>query len=213
MATTGLSNPTIAAYSAESVEHYSDWAECGHAVRYSLSAEFSDVDPLYGDNIIIEQAQQAFIRGELELETSELTPDVNQLLLGLNSETVTYHAGEPDEFSITVYAYDYDTNPGLFGVGVVRQEIVDGEEKYVGVIFPKCRAQFIDDQAVTHGDQIEWRTPTLKFHVQRNNGGTWLEKSGLLDTEVQASAWIADYFGSAQSNVVGIGRVGFMILQ
>ena len=196
MAITGLSNPTIAKYTnTAGTVAYSDGARVGHAINYSLSVEYADDNPLYGDNRIVENESGTFNKGTLSLETSELPAAINKLLLNLTETTKTYGSGD-DAFTVTEYAYDDNAKLGLFGIGFIRQEVIDDVTYYVGIVLPKCRAKFNDESATTRGESIDWQTPTIEFDVERTDAatgnGAWKFQTGLCDSEANAQTWIND---------------------
>lgn len=169
MAIKGLSRPIFGKYTNTSgTVTYSAGRQVGHAISYSAEIETSDDNPLYGDNMIVENDFGAFQSGTLTLNTSELTEADSAWLLGLSSNTYTVGEGTGAvEVSETVY--DDDAKPITCGFGIIELHQINDVDKYKTVILTKIVPRIPADAADTKGESIEWQTEEIEFAIQRDD--------------------------------------------
>lgn len=194
MAVTGLSIPVFGKYANnEGAISYSQGKTIGHAISYNVELTTSDDNPLYGDNMIVENDTGLFQSGTLTFNTSELTPDISKWLLTLSEQTFSFTpTGATSTSSVTEYVFDDNLVPIYLGFGVIEQSIVNGATKYQAVILPKVKANIPPDAANTRGQQIEWQTKELTFQIYRDDSSThkWKIVSELFSSEDDAIAYL-----------------------
>lgn len=199
MAVTGLSIPAFAKYANNNgTITYSDGQTLGHAISYSVDLTTSEDNPLYGDNIIVENDVGTFQSGTLTLTTSELTPEMSYWLLGLAEKSISYTPpGASTASSAKVYAFDDDINPAYLGFGIIEQTIINGEVGYHAVVLPKIMPHIPADAANTRGETIEWQTHEIEFSIYRDDSSkhTWKYVSEDFDTEAEAIAFLTEFLG------------------
>ena len=197
MAVTGLSIPVFGKYTNSSgTISYSEGKTIGHAISYSVELNTSEDNPLYGDNMIVENDTGSFQSGTLTLTTSELTPEVSKWLLGLTESSTTVSSA-----SVTEYIYDDNIAPLYLGFGVIEQSIINGAVGYQAIILPKVQAHIPSDAANTRGETVEWQTKEIEFSVYRDDSSShkWKIASEILDTEAEAIAYLNTKLGVSGS--------------
>lgn len=192
MAIKGLSIPTFGKYTNNNgTVSYSEGKVCGHAINYSFEPNVTDDNPLYGDNMIVENDLGKFQDGTLTMNTSEIPDAVAKWLLGLHEETTSIGSGQSAK-SVTTYVYDDDAVPITVGVGVIEKHQVNDVDYYKALVFSKCQPRFTSKSAETQGETVNWQTPEIEFNVQRSDasGHRWLLESELLESEAEAQAFL-----------------------
>lgn len=164
--TTGFSMPYVALYSEEDGEiAFTSGQILARGVSVSISPETSAND-FYADNIIAESDSQ-FTSGTLALTVDGLLPPAERLLYGL-----------PEPGSDGWTSFGDSANIPYVAIGYIIRSISGGVVKYTPTILPKCKFQFVEDEATTQGAEIEYQTQTLNATVFRsdnaNHDWKWL---------------------------------------
>lgn len=200
MAVKGLSIPVFGKYTNTSgTISYSEGKTIGHAIEYTIDIESSDNNPLYGDNMIIENDRSFFQTGTLTLNTSELTGEVSKWLLGLTEATVSVGTGQ-DAVSVTEYVFDDDLAPLACGFGIIELHQIDDVDHYKTVILPKIMPNIPAGSATTKGETIDWQTQELTFRIERaeDTKHSW-KREAWHDTEAAALAYLQAQLGVSSS--------------
>lgn len=200
MAIKGLSIPVFGKYTNTSgTISYSEGKTIGHAISYSIETESSDDNPLYGDNKIIEHDNGTFLSGTLTLETSELTNEVSQWLLGLTENTVSVGTGQTAT-SVTEYVFDDDLRPLVCGFGIIELHQVNDVDVYITRILPKVVPNIPSDAATTRGETIDWQTSEITFRIERADDAkhSW-KRVATHESEADALAYLQQVLGVSSS--------------
>ncbi len=205
MATIGLSKPYWAKYNYDPTTKavtYSGGLVLGKATRLDVQLDDADANILYGDNAPAE-SETAFTGGAIALSTTELLPETGSQVLGTRKEAITGVNGLTTE-NASWYVDDDDANAPYGGVGGILKKKVDGQYKYVAVIFEKVQFTTPGDTATTQGETVEWQVPTLNGTLMRSEAAKhpWRRKSSLLDSEADAELLIRSYL-NIPDNVPG----------
>ena len=199
MAIKGLSIPTFGKYvNTSGTISYTDGVVCGHAISYNFDPSIADDNPLYGDNMIVENDSGFFQNGTLTLNTSELPDEVAKMLLGLTETEVSVGTGQTAT-TVKQYAYDTDAAAIDVGIGFIEEHQVNDVTYYKARVLPRCKKNFDSMTATTRGETIDWQTPEITFAVSRAEDAkkTWLVETELLETEAEAQAFLNQYLGVA----------------
>lgn len=196
MAKKGLSVPFFGEYTNSSgTVTYANGRTIGHAIEYSLDAETSDDNPLYGDNMIVEHDFGTFQKGTLTLNTSELTGPLSKWLLGLSEATQNVGSGN-DAVTVTEYVFDDDITPRTCGFGIIELHQINDVDKYKTIVLCKITPQIPAESCTTKGETVDWQTPELTFTVQRSDAAKHPWKiEAWHDSEAAAVAYLQAKLG------------------
>lgn len=184
MAGTGLAHYFAAKYNNNGgTVTYSDGLEFAQAVSVKTSLESVEPNILYANNGEREHAPARFKGGTMEVVPDDMSPEALALALGITPETLTESDGK-------LLEYCESMNPPMLGFGMVDYGQRGDVPYFVGRILPKIRFQAPDFEAVTQGEEIEWRTPTLKADIFRDDTvqHRWKREAFFAD-ELAAIAW------------------------
>ena len=200
MAGIGLSKPYVALYSFDGTDvAYSNGATVGKAVTLDLSLEDGNSNILYGDNGPAE-IDNKFAGGELTLTTTELLADEIAKILGL-TEIALSIPGMTTASASEIQFGDAQNTPYV-GFGAIAKKMIDGDIKYVGIVYPKVMFQNMSETLNTQGDTIEWQTPEISAQISRDDTSAhnWKRMSSPLDTEADALLYIQYCLGGGSAS-------------
>lgn len=166
MAIKGLSIPVFGKYTytaSSGAVAYSDGIINPKAVSYAVAVEAGDNNPLYADNMIVENDRPKFASGTLTLETDDLSEEITKFLLGLKEVTRTVGSA-----SVTALLYDDDQKSLTVGVGVIEEHQINDIDKYKAVILKKVTFNVPADAATTRGATVSWQTKTIEGNIERS---------------------------------------------
>lgn len=185
--TTGFSKPYVAVYAAANNQiTYSDGVLLGRGREITITAESSDDNIFYADNIAAENDGGRFTGGTATITVDGLLESTRRLIFGL-----------PTADAEGWTAYDDDTAVPYVGIGGVIRRMSDGVTTYVPVVLPKCRFNVAEDAATTQEESINWQTQALEATVFRADDAkhTWKKIGADMQTEAAAEDAIKTYFG------------------
>lgn len=190
MAVIGLSKPYFAIYSAVGGKvEYSGGGVIARATEADISIEVSEDNNLYADNTIAE-TERTFSSGSLTLSTDDLSQEVSEAILGLKAQAVGSISGVTD-IDVKELIYDDEQVVPYLGVGMIVKKMVNGVQKWRGIVLTKVMFSVPGDSAVTQGESIEWQTPTLTATIMRDDSETHMwKREATFSTEAQAEAYI-----------------------
>ena len=83
------------------------------------------------------------------------------------------------------------------GVGLIELHQINNEDKWQPVILTRVKPQYINAQAQTKGETIDWQTPTVTCTVMRaeDSKHRWMTRGDVYDTEDAAKAVLNTIFG------------------
>lgn len=187
---TGFSKPYVAKYAvASTVVSYTNGVQLSQGVEVSTSADQGDDNNFYADNVISETESGVFTSGEITLTVKGLDQTAEALIMGLA-------AADADGF----ITYDDDQSIPDVGLGFIVQYRKDGATFYTPVIYPRVAFHFVDTNAVTRGETVDWQTRELTATVKRAEDAkrSWKKVGGDLATEAAAEDAIKEYFNIQQ---------------
>lgn len=182
MAYIGLAYPTIAKLDP-ATNVYSDGFRMGKAVSVNISTNYNEAN-LPGDNVIAETVKE-FRDGAIDLGVTTIPVAAYETVFG---HTVT--EGEDG----TVIVDKTDDVPNYVGVGLVKEELVDGKKSYIGMWIKKVLFTESGENATTKGETITFQTPTITGTVLALDDKTWRERK-IFDNEADAIAYIDEQAG------------------
>lgn len=194
MAKIGLSYPLFAKYTnTAGTVTYSDGQLLGHAIEIDISAETSEDNNLYGDNMIVESDAGTFNSGTLTFTTSELTPEMSAWLLGAKEVSRTVGGS-----TVSEVVFDDDLAPAYVGFGGIIKHKINNAIKWQPIVLCKIQPRIPDDAAVTQEDEIEWQTHEIEFGIFRSDevvsegvNHPWkVMPKAMYDTEAAAQAYL-----------------------
>lgn len=193
MATIGLSKPFYAVYSnTGTTVSYSSGGVLGKYTALQLQLESASENILYADNGPAE-SDSGFAGGTFSVSTDDLRPAIAKAIFGLTEEDI-------DTTGVTTTGAKWQVNDDdqaipYLGVGGVLTKKVDGEMKFVAFVLEKVKFQNNGMDVITHGETIEWQTPTLEGRLFRSDNAkhSWRRVSTLLDSEAEAIAAVKDF--------------------
>ena len=183
---TGFSKPYVAKYGMSgSAFNYTSGQILARGVSVSASADTSDDNNFYADNIIAETESGVFTSGEITLTVDGLLNAAEKLIMGLS-------AADGSGF------INYDDTAQIPDVGscfVVRY-MSDGVTTYAPVIFPRCTFQFPAIDAATQEETIDWQTRDLTATIKRaeDPNRTWKKVGEDKTSEAIAENMIRTFF-------------------
>lgn len=183
--TTGFSKPYVAVYAASGgTVTYSDGVALGRGREMTITAESSDDNIFYADNVAAENDGGRFTGGTLSMTIDGLLSATRKLIYGLPTAVDGWTS------------YDDDMVVPYVGVGGIIRRMMDGVTTYVPVILTKCRFNIPEDAATTQEESIDWQTETLEATIFRDDTAkhAWKKIGDDLSTEAAAEDAIKDYF-------------------
>lgn len=165
MAKIGLKYPVYKGTSSGSI---------GKAIKADISIEM-DKQELHADDAIAE-SYQAFKKGSVTLDTSNITKTEKNLLLG---HTVV--GNEITSNIADVYPY--------VGFGFYGAEQIDGVTSYRAVWFPKVQFSEPADNNATKGESLAFGTHSLPGTIYGDASGDW-KKEESFALEADAITWL-----------------------
>lgn len=190
MAIIGCSYVKVAKYAASGTTvTYTNPAIIAKLVRLSITLDSGSENDFYADNTI-DETDNAFGGGSLEIETNDLTNEASKLILGLASASLSSISGVTDEGVEEIIFDDRQITPYL-GFGAVIKHKRAGAYVFTGVVLPKIMFNIPEDAAETQGQSISWQTPTLSARIMKDDTAyhAWKMKA-TFSTEAQAIAYV-----------------------
>lgn len=156
--TTGFSKPYVAKYAnTTGTNVYTDGMLLARGVSVSVEADSVDDNNFYADNIIAESEKGNITGGTLTLTVDGLSTEAKKLILGLPNASGSW------------VAYGDEADPPYVGVGFIRRTMNLGSTSYWGVVFPKCKFTYFNEDAETSEEQINWQTLELEATFLRDD--------------------------------------------
>lgn len=197
MAIIGCSCVKVAKYAnSGTTVTYSNPAIIAKLVRLNINLDSASDNDFYADNGI-DESDNAFQGGTVELVTNDLTNEASALILGLETEELTGITGITDENAEEIVFDDRQNTPYL-GLGVVIKHKRNGAYVYTGLVMTKIMFQIPADAAETQGKTVSWQTPTITAKILKDDTANhaW-KKKATFTTEAQALAYINARTGGA----------------
>lgn len=182
MAYIGLAYPTIAKLDP-TTNTYSDGFRMGKAVSVNITTNYNEAN-LPGDNVIAESVKE-FRDGTINLGITTIPIEAY--------ETVFGHAVTEGEDG-TLIVDKTDDAPNYVGVGLVKEELVDGVKSYIAMWIKKVLFTESGENAQTKGETISFQTPTITGTILALDDKTWRERK-IFDNEADAIAYIDEWAG------------------
>lgn len=183
MAYIGLAYPTFAKLDPEA-NTYSDGFRMGKAVSTSINVNYNEAK-LAGDNIIAEETKE-FRDGTMDLGITTIPIEAYSTVFG--------HEVTKVEDKGTKIVDKTDDVPNYVGVGLVKEELVDGKKSYIAMWFKKCLFTESGESAQTKGETITFQTPTITGSILALDDKTWRERF-VFDKESDAIEYINEQAG------------------
>ena len=177
MAYIGLAYPTIAKLDP-ATDTYSDGFRMGKAVSVNINTNYNEAN-LPGDNVIAETVKE-FRDGTIDLGITTIPIEAY--------ETVFGHTVTPGEDG-TLIVDKTDDVPNYVGVGLVKEELVDGKKSYIAMWIKKVLFTESGENATTKGETISFQTPTITGTVLALADKTWRARK-VFDNEADAIDYI-----------------------
>lgn len=183
--TTGFSKPYVAVYAASGgTVTYSSGTLLGRGRDITITAESSDDNIFYADNVAAENDGGRFTGGTATITIDGLLAATRRLIYGLPAAVDGWTA------------YDDDMAVPYVGIGGIVRRMMDGATTYVPIILTKCRFNIPEDAATTQEESIDWQTESLEATIFRADDAkhAWKMIGDDMATEAAAEAAIKDYF-------------------
>lgn len=164
MAYIGLAYPTFAKLNP-ATNTYSEGFRMGKAVSVNINVNYNEAN-LPGDNVIAESVKE-FRDGTIDLGITTIPLEAYNTVFG---HTVT--EGESE----TTIVDKTDDVPNYVGVGLLKEELVDGQKSYIAMWISKCLFTESGESATTKGETITFQTPTIAGKVLALDDRTWRER-------------------------------------
>lgn len=182
MAYIGLAYPTIAKLDPKT-NTYSDGFRMGKAVSVNINTNYNEAN-LPGDNVIAESVKE-FRDGTIDLGVTTIPIEAYRTVFG--------HEVTENEDG-TVIVDKTDDVPNYVGVGLVKEELVDGKKSYIAMWIKKVLFSESGESATTKGETISFQTPTITGTVLALDDKTWRERK-IFNKESDAFAYIDNKAG------------------
>jgi len=186
MAYIGLAYPTIAKLDP-TTNTYSDGFRMGKAVSVNITTNYNEAN-LPGDNVIAESVKE-FRDGTIDLGITTIPIAAYSTVFG---HTVT--EGEDEGEDGTLIVDKTDDVPNYVGVGLVKEELVDGQKSYIAMWIKKVLFTESGENAQTKGETISFQTPTITGTILALDDKTWRVRK-IFDNEEDAIAYIDEWAG------------------
>lgn len=195
MARIGVSKPYYGIYNAvDSTVTYTQGAVMGKATQVDVEIQSSDGNDLYGDNAVAETDRQ-FTSGTLTVATTDLSQEVNAVILGMAQQMLEQIPGVTDANVRELIADDRQETPYL-GVGFVIKKKVNGVIWWRAVIFTKIMFSVPSESTTTQGQTISWQVPSLSATIMRDDSSTHMwKREATFSSEAQAEAYLKKRLG------------------
>lgn len=160
----------------------------GKAVEFTTQFNQQNGSTLNADNGPAEE-ERPFAGGTVTITTDDLTPEVSAAILGLASKDLEEIPGVTDS-GVKELLYGDNQEAPYLGISVVEKRKHDNVYKWRGIVLTKVMFSVPPDSAVTQGETITWKTPTLTGSILRDDSEDHLwKREATLSTEVQAEAF------------------------
>ena len=205
MAIKGLSIPVFGKYNYNSETggvNYAGGIINPHAISYTAAIESTENNPLYGDNMVIENDVGRFSTGTLTLETDDLIGKVTMFLL--DAKTVQRQYG--DDKTVQAIVFDDRQKSPVLGVGIIEEHQIDDVNQYKAIWFKKVTFNLPEDTATTRGETVEWQTRTIEGTIARSDEAEhpWKEEAWF-ESEAEAVEYL--------KAMLGVGELGALTVQ
>lgn len=183
--TTGFSKPYVAVYAVSgSTVTYSSGTLLGRGREITITAESTDDNIFYADNVAAENDGGRFTGGTASITIDGLLSETRKLIYGLPATT----GGWTDFGDDMVIPY--------VGIGGIIRRMSDGVTTYVPVVLTKCRFNISEDAASTQEESIDWQTEELEASIFRDDSANhvWKKIGDDQTTEAAAEAAIKTLF-------------------
>lgn len=190
MAIIGCSYVKVAKYAnSGTTVTYTNPAIIAKLVRLSITLDSGSENDFCADNTI-DETDNAFGGGNLEIETNDLTNEASKTILGLASAALSSITGITDADVEEIIFDDRQVTPYL-GFGAVIKHKRNGAYVWTGVVLPKIMFNIPEDAAETQGQSISWQTHTLSARIMKDDTAyhAWKMKA-TFTTEAQAIAYV-----------------------
>lgn len=177
MAYIGLAYPTIAKLNPET-NTYSNGFRMGKAVSVNITTNYNEAN-LTGDNVIAETVKE-FRNGTIDLGITTIPIEAYSTVFG---HTVT--TGEDG----TLIIDKTDDVPNYVGVGLLKEELVDGKKSYIAMWIYKVLFTESGESATTKGETISFQTPTITGTIMALDNKQWRERK-IFEEEADAIAYL-----------------------
>ena len=184
MAYIGLAYPTFAKLDP-ATNTYSNGFRMGKAVDVNINVNWNEAQ-LPGDNVIAETAKE-FKNGTIDLGITTIPVTAYSSVFG-------HEVNTDAETGVITIVDKTDDVPGYVGVGLVKQEIVDGVKSHIAMWLKKCLFTETGESATTKGENISFQTPKLSGVVMALDDKSWRERK-IFKTEAEAIAYINEQAG------------------
>ena len=189
----GVSKPRIALYANNNgVVTYSNGMLMGKAVEMSADVNYSGNNDFFADNALDETANE-FSDGTITAKTNNLSQNVCQKILGLDTQELTGTAaidGVTDT-GIQENIYNNKQTTVYTGVSWVEMWRIGGQTLYKGIVYTKVAWNIPANAATTKGAQIDWQVPEITGKIMRDDTAdqNWKRDAGMFTTEDQADTY------------------------
>lgn len=193
MANFGLSRPIIAKYNAET-DTYSDAIKCGSAMNTSVTPNYVSAE-LYADNVQKEQVNE-FSNAKVDLGVDRVPIKAGMLLFGhkIKEDGEETHRAED--------------SGGYVGYGFITVGIKNNNNIYRACFLPKVKFTEGAESYQTHGNSLQFATPTLSGTATCNKKKEWRFKSPYFNTEEECDKWILEKMGLSEISDEEAGGTG-----
>lgn len=179
MAYIGLAFPTFAKLD-QVTNTYSDGFRFGKAVSVNATINYNEAS-LSGDNVIAESVRE-FRNGTIDLGITTIPVEAYSTVFG--------HEVTTDGVDGAVTIVDKTDDIAHYGgLGLVKQEMVDGDRKHIAMWFKKVQFTETGENATTKGETITFQAPTISGNIFALDDMTWRERK-IFDTQEEAVAYI-----------------------
>ena len=187
MAGFGLKHLVVAPVTAETATSitYGTGKVAEHARRAAITYNWDDAK-LAGDDKTAEQVK-ILNDADVEIETTELTPDV-AVLLGLEKVKSEGATSTPTVYTMVT------VNSQPVGVGYIGVDMINGAKVYTAVWIHKVVFSRNNEERTTKEDTINWQTPTISGKAPcvalDNTGEDQIRDYAEFETEAAAITWL-----------------------
>lgn len=188
MAYIGLAFPTFAKLD-QATGTYSDGFRFGKAVSVNATINYNEAN-ISGDNVIAESVRE-FRDGTIDLGITTIPIEAYSTVFG--------HEVVEDELDGTVTIIDKTDDIAHYGgLGLVKEEMVEGERKHIAMWFKKVQFTETGENATTKGETITFQAPTISGNIFALDDRTWRERK-IFNTQQEAIDYIDGLAGITPS--------------
>lgn len=141
---------------------------------------------LYGDDELAEYVNE-FTENPIDVEVTDLS----------NAMAKAIYGAKGSDLSDGDLVLGADDAAPYGGFGFVSLKMVDGKKSYVGIFYPKCKAQPQGEEYNTKSDNISLATSKIHFVGSAAKNGAWKIVSPDQTTLEAAKTWLDGKFGKA----------------